>query len=201
METESHQRNRQNIKIPIWVVAVVVIAVVLGFFIGVPAIQQRDQQPEVITVSTLQEIINVSKLSTYTAVYNGITQVMNEKKPEETDYYVSYEAKVYAGIDFEKIQINVDHDAKIIYVKIPEADITKIDVDIASMDFIFYNNKANASTVSEAAYKACEADAQKESKQQKAIYELARQNACNVLTALINPIVEQVDDEYNLSVA
>ena len=80
-------------------------------------------------------------------------------------------------------------------------EITKVDVDIASMDFIFYDNKANASTVSQTAYKACEADAQQESASQEAIYKLARQNACNVLTALINPIVEQMDAEFRLSIA
>ena len=36
-----------------------------------------------ITESTLREIINVSELSTYTAVYNGIAKVPNPDKPEE----------------------------------------------------------------------------------------------------------------------
>ena len=43
-----------------------------------------------------------------------------------------------------------------------------------------------------------EADVQKESEQQNAIYELAKQNAVNVLTALINPIVEQLGTEYSI---
>lgn len=193
-------KNKWNLKIPVWAVAAVAIAVVFCLVVGVPVIQQGNTGPEVITTSTLQEIIGVSELSTYTAVYNGIAQVMNEKDPEDIDYYVSYEAKVYAGIDFEAINFRVDNDAKIIYMELPEVAITKVDVDIASMDFMFYDNKANASTVSQAAYKACEADAQQESASQQAIYELARQNACNVLTALIDPIVEQLDDGFRLSV-
>ncbi|EDM97676.1 putative ATP synthase F1, epsilon subunit [Pseudoflavonifractor capillosus ATCC 29799] len=201
MEVESNQKNKRNIKVPVWTAAVAVIAIILVFVVGLPVIQQGKAEAEVITIATLQEIINVSELSTYTAVYNGIAQVVNEKNPEEIDYYVSYEAKVYAGIDFEEIEFSVDNDAKIIYVKLPEVEITKVDVDIASMDFIFYDNKANASTVSQTAYKACEADAQQESASQEAIYKLARQNACNVLTALINPIVEQMDAEFRLSIA
>lgn len=197
MEVESSQKN---IKITVWAAAAVVIVILIGLAFGLPMIQREDTEPEVITVSTLQEIVNVSELSTYTAVYNGIAQVMDEKDPEDIDYYVSYEAKVYAGIDFEAIQIRVDNDAKMIYVELPEVDITKIDVDIASMDFIFYDQKANTSTVSETAYKACEADAQQESASRNAIYELARQNACNMLTALIDPIVEQMDAEFQLSV-
>lgn len=199
METENNLENKRKIKIPVWAVAVVVVAMILGFGVGLPIIQKANAKPEIITVATLQEIVNVSELSTYTAVYNGIAQVMDEKNPENTDYYVSYEAKVYAGIDFEKIQFNVDPDAKMIYMELPEVEITRVDVDISSMDFIFYDNKSNVSTVSQAAYKACEADAQQESETQKAIYELAKQNACNVLTALIDPIVEQVDAEFRLS--
>ena len=198
---EEKQPIRLNLRIPRWVWIVLAIAVIAGIFGTVSAGKRSKQPPEVITVSTLQEIVNVSELSTYTAVYNGIAQVMNEAEPEQTDYYISYEAKVYAGIDFEAIQISVDDEAKMIYVKLPEVTITKVDVDIASMDFIFYNNSANTSTVSQAAYKACEADAQRESAKQEDIYELARQNARNVLTALIDPLVEQVDAEYGLSVS
>ena len=84
------------------------------------------------------------------------------------------------------------------HVDIPQIRITDSNVDITSLDFIFYNDKANASTVTQEAFKACEADVQKESEQQNAIYELAKQNAVNVLTALINPIVEQLGTEYTL---
>ena len=126
---------------------------------------------------------------------------MNGENPEETDYYVSYEAKVYAGVDFEAIGITVDDEAKTIRVEIPAVSITDVIVDIASMDFIFYNDAANTSTVSEAAYRACEEDAERESQRQEAIYELARQNAGNVLRALIEPIVDQMDGAYTLTVA
>ena len=84
------------------------------------------------------------------------------------------------------------------FVDIPHFRITDSNVYITSLDFIFYNDKANASTVTQEAFKACEADVQKESEQQNAIYELAKQNAVNVLTALINPIVEQLGTEYTL---
>lgn len=157
-------------------------------------------EPEVITVSTLEKIINVSELSTFTAVYNGIAQVMNEKKPNETDYYVSYDARVDAGIDFEKIVITVNNDEKTINIDIPKVYITDVNVDISSLDFIFYNKKANTSTVTQEAFKACEDDVRAESEHQDAIFELAQQNAKNVLIALTKPIVEQLDAEYTLVV-
>lgn len=47
---------------------------------------------------TLERIIDVSELSTFTVIYNGIAQVANEKKLELIDYY-AYVATVNAGID------------------------------------------------------------------------------------------------------
>ena len=197
MATAYRHGSRLKIKIFVWLLIILAAGAVLSFSL-LPKLQRPGQQAEVITVSTLQEIVSVSRLSTYTAVYNGVAQVMNQENPDETDYYVSYEAKVYAGIDFSEVQFRVDEKKKVIYVDLPQVDITKIDVDIASMDFIFYNDKANAATVSQTAYTACEADARRESEKLEDIYLLARQNAGNVLTALIRPIVEQMDPEFSL---
>lgn len=186
--------------LPIILIGVAVVLCIV-LFICFGSANNAKEEPEVITVATLEKIINVSELSTFTAVYNGIATVNNEKKPEKVDYYVSYEARVEAGIDFEKIEIAVDNEAKTITIKIPEVYITEINVDIASLDFIFINDKANTSTVSQQAFKACEADVQAESEQQTAIYELAKQNAVNILTALTKPIVEQLDAAYELKIS
>ena len=161
----------------------------------------KEKETKVITVSTLEKIINVSELSTFTAVYNGIATVNNEKKVDKIEYYVSYDAKVEAGIDFTKLDIEVDNGGKIITIKIPEIYITEINVDVSSLDFIFINDKANTSTVSEQAFKACEDDVKEESEKQTAIYDLARQNAINILTALTKPVIEQLDEEYELIIS
>lgn len=184
-------------------IVLIVVAVVgcIALFLFFRSAREKQKQPEVITVATLEKIINVSELSTFTAVYNGIAKVNNEQNPEKVDYYVSYEARVKAGFDLDKIKITVDNEAKTINIKIPGIYITDSTVDIGSLDFIFINDKANASTVSEQAFKACEADVKAESKQQKAIYELARQSAINILTALTKPIVEQLDAEYTLTIS
>jgi len=162
--------------------------------------RDKEENTQIITVSTLEKIIKVSELSTFTAVYNGIAEVKNDKNPEETDYFVSYEARVNAGIDFDKIAITVDDDAKTIKVDIPDAYITDINVDISSLDFIFYNKKANKSTITQEAFRACEADVQEESEKQDSILKLAQQNAVNVIKALVNPIIEQLDANYTLVV-
>ena len=192
----------KNYSIPFWGLGLLVLAIVVlvVVFIVVPTAQNDKKQAEIVTVSTLQEIINVSELSTFTAVYNGIAQVMNADDPELVDYYVSYEAKVNAGIDFEEIYIDVDEDTFTVHITVPPVTLTDVNVDISSLDFIFYNEKANTSTVTEEAFKACEADVEKESQEQEAIYELAEQNAKNVLTALVRPIIDQSETEYSLVV-
>ena len=192
----------KNYSIPFWGLGMLVLAIVVLVvaFIVVPTSQNDNKQAEIVTVSTLQEIINVSELSTFTAVYNGIAQVMNADDPESVDYYVSYEAKVNAGIDFEDIDVDVDEDTFTVHITVPPVTLTDVNVDISSLDFIFYNEKANTSTVTEEAFKACEADVEKESQEQAAIYELAEQNAKNVLTALVRPIIDQSETEYSLVV-
>ena len=125
---------------------------------------------------------------------------MNEKKPEKVDYYVAYEAKVKAGIDFEQVEVSVDNKEKIITVTLPEVQINDVNVDIASLDFIFESDKADTDTVSQEAYKACVEDVTNESSNEDAIYELAGQNARNVIEALISPFVNQLDEEYQLEI-
>lgn len=179
----------------IGIAVLIAVALMFGIYLLKPA---PDKPPEIITVSTLERIINVSELSTFTSVYNGIAEVKNEKKPEKTDYYVSYEAKVNAAIDFDKVEFTVDAANKKIEVDIPDVYITEPTVDIASLDFIFYNKKANVPSVTQQAYKACEADVKAEAENTSVIIELAQENAEDVIEALIKPFAEQM--EYSVTI-
>jgi hypothetical protein len=179
---------------------ILVLIVGIGILVKSRLLGRQENTEEIITISTLEKIVNISELSTFQAVYNGIAKVMNEKNPDQLDYYVSYEAKVYAGLDIEKVKITKDEDIKKITVTIPEIKISDINVDEASLDYIFLNKKANTSTVSEQAYKACKEDAAEESTKEAAIYELADQNARNIIEALINPFIGQLDSEYELEI-
>lgn len=160
----------------------------------------RKSEPEILRISTLQKIINVSELSTFQVIYNGVAEVMNKEDASEVDYYVSYMSKVNAGIEFDKVEIDVSHDTKTIIVTIPQTEITDINVDITTLDYLFYNDKANNETVSQEAYKACIEDVKNESAGKKDIYELAEENAKNILKALITPFVEQLDSDYILEI-
>lgn len=160
----------------------------------------KKQKVEVIATSTLQKIISVNELSTFQVVYNGIAEVLNQRDIDKVDYYVSYMSRVNAGIDFGQVKIDVNHDNKIITATIPEIKIMDINVDITSLDYFFYNKKANNETVSQEAYKSCLEDVKKEVSEKEDIYELAEENAKNILKALISPFVEQLDSNYILEI-
>lgn len=199
VEAGRHPFAKLLVKPKVLVIAAVVILVAIAAVAVLLQTSGREEpQPQVFNKSTLERIINVSELSTFTAVYNGIARVANEKKPEKIDYYVSYEATVNAGIDFQKVEISMDEEQKTITLKVPEAHITNQSVEMSSLEFIFLNKKADKPGVTEVAYKACEEDVRQESEQQTAICELAKQNAENVLKALTKPVVDQLGDGYQL---
>lgn len=181
-------------------VIILIILVVAGLVgtLTIIKVNNSKKEAEIITTATLEKIINVSELSTFEAVYNGIAVVKNPEKEDSVDYYVSYKAKVQAGIDFERVEISIDDEKKQIVVKIPAINLGEPMVDIASMDYIFENKKANTETVSEQAYKACIEDAKNESEKEEAIFTLAKQNAENIIRALINPFIEDMEDPYEL---
>lgn len=199
MEEKENPKSKR-IKFKHMAVLFVIIAVIITALMIKIKIFNKKSEPTIISKATLEKVINVSDLSTFEAIYNGVAAVANEENPEKIDYYVSYEAKVKAGIDFELVEVEVNETDKVITVTLPEVKITDVDVDIASLDYIFMNNKANTQTVSEQAYKKCIKDVTKESNSTDEIYESARQNARNIVEALISPFVEQLDSEYKLEI-
>lgn len=188
--------------IAVIVIAAIAISLILAFFLLKKPNESSEQSPppEIITQARIENIIDVDRLATFEAIYNGIASVQNPKKPEETDYHVSYEATVKAGINFEDVEINVDNEKKIINISLPPVEINDINVDITSFDYIFINEDANTSTVSEQAYKKCIEDVENESGSEKEIYTIAEENAKNIIEALIVPFVQQLDNEYKIEI-
>lgn len=188
--------SKKSLVILICCFIVVILIITIILFVN----KNGRKKLEIITKSNLEKIINVSDLSTLEAVYNGIAKVTNNEEPDEVDYYVSYDAKIKAGIDFQQVDINLDNEKKVIKVKIPEIKINDINVDIASLDYIFMNDKANTETVSEQAYGKCIEDVTSEVNTEDAIYELAKENTQNIIEALIKPFINQLDEEYKLEI-
>ncbi len=170
--------------------------VVIGY-----KIWEREQiKAEITAISTIEKMIDISELYTFQAVYNGIAEVENKNKADKIDYYVSYEAKLQAGFDFEELKVEVDNKNEIIRITIPEISIMHVNVDYASMEFMFQNDKTNKSAVTGEAYNVCIDDATNESAKIDPIFKLAEENARNVITALVNPFINQMDRKYKLDI-
>jgi len=198
MSQENDKKKNSSKKISILVISIVVVAIIGT--LSIKTILPSKDKVEYITTSSLEKIVDISELNTFQAVYNGIATVMNEKKTDEVDFYVSYEAKVSAGFDFDELVIVKDNEMKKITVTIPTIEIKDVNVDIASLDFMFQNEKADKSSVSDIALDACIEDVTEESSQEDEIYELAQQNAENIIEALLKPFIEQFNSEYTLEI-
>ena len=135
-----------------WKPLIIVVAVVVIILaaLGITGMMgSKSKEPQIITTSSLYKIVNVSKLSTYQCVYNAICAVKDEEG--NVSYYISYEAKVNAGIAFDKIRIDVNEEQKTVDISIPETEITGVNVDIASLDYMFVDSKLDQSKMSEKA--------------------------------------------------
>ena len=177
---------------------ILLLVVLLGIgFVGAKVLGKDEGKMEIVTLSDLQKIIDISEFHTFQAVYNGIAEVKNEKDTEITDYYVSYNAKVNAGFDFSELIIE-QKEERILEIQIPEITIQDVIVDMGSLDYIFLNKKVNKSGVSDKAYDACIADVTLESSQEDSILELAQMNAENTMKAIMTPFL--INTEYQLEV-
>lgn len=153
----------------------------------------------VITVSQLQEILEISELSTAEYSYNSIARAY-DADGEKIRYYVYYEGTVKAGIDFSKIDILVDDQNHRIALLLPEAEIMITSVDINSLDYMFEKKKYETETISQEAYTLCNEDLKQKIANEEQFLEMAKDNAANCVKALIEPWVEQVNDEYVVTI-
>lgn len=113
---------------------------------------------------------------------------------------MAYDGTVTAGIDFSKIDINIDEETETITLILPESEILNTTVDFGSMDYIFKNGKDESETVSQETYELCRADLAERATKEENLLTLARENAVTAVEALVDPWVQQLDEEYKVNV-
>ena len=146
----------------------------------------------------MEKVVKNSSLSTYEVVYNGVTTVYNEKKPEDVDYHVSYTATIKAGFDFKEIKVKKDEENHEIIFSLPPVELYEPKVKIEELDYIVVNKKIKTETISADAYKICKADAEKRAKSQEAIYKYARENGERLIKGLAAPFLDKMEEEYTI---
>lgn len=183
----------------LFVLIVIVIAVFIIQNKPYESFMKGDEpKEEIISIITLEKILQRSDLNTFLAYYNGVAKVMNEVESSEVDFYVSYRAKVLAGFDISDLKISMNDETKIIVVSIPEIQINDVNVDAGTLDYMFVNDKANNNMVSKRGYDASIKDVTKESQKASSIFDLAEENAKNIVKALLTPFVEDLDEDYEI---
>ncbi len=200
--------KRDVVKLLKWfvILAVVVIVVVVGYKLA-KQLGWFGLKPKIettiLTSSQLEEVLQIDDLSVCAITYNGVAEVPQKNHPTKVAYYVSYEAEVKASINMADIDVQIDENVaegqtKKIVVTLPQLQVKQINVDMASLDYMFVKKSANTADVSEEAYAACIADAGSECRENDMFLQMAKENCENTVKALLMPIIENQDETYEL---
>lgn len=155
---------------------------------------------EVKTISEgeIREVFEISELQTADYIYNAITEVYDEDG-KNIKYYVAYEGKVTAGIDFSGIGIEISED-NVINISVPDVLIQDAIVTAGTMEYIFEKEKYNNENVFKEAYDICQKDLNARVEDDTKLLDMAKENARQVVEALIVPWVQQIDSKYVINI-
>lgn len=136
----------------------------------------------IITSSTLMEVVDIAELSTAKFYYNGIAEV---KDGDKVKCYVRYDSEVTAGIEMKDITYDIDYDNKIIKPKLPKVRI--IDNTLVGKQYILPEN-SDVDMVE--IRKICKADSKKESEEASELFAVAEENLKYVVEGLLQPLTQ-----------
>ena len=140
---------------------------------------------QIITSSTLERLVNISKLSTAEFVYNGIADKINDDG--STAYHVYYASSVRASIDMGDIDFDIDEEARTVTPILPDIVIDDPVLDETSLELMPRNPNSSLPEL----ISLCKQDALTEVKSDGQIYETAQENLRSTIEALLNPLLEQ----------
>ena len=179
----------------LFVGGIIIIILIIGFMKA-----HNENKLTITTKSSLEKIMEINKLSTIEYTYNAIvTKYKNDEvKEDNVEYYVAYNGKVTAGIDFNEINIDVDYKEKKIYVTLPNVEIHETNVDMGTLDYIHEKNVPEKDSISQEAYKLCKNDLRERAQNETELLSNAEENAKSAIEALLKPWVESVDKEFQI---
>lgn len=192
---EVFKKANGNIKLLVQIGALCLLLSVVGVIL----VSNKDAKLEIISESSLKEIIEIEELATLEYFYNSIAQV-TEEDVEKVKYHVAYEGTIRYGINFEGITISIDEQNKIINIVVPEVNLIDSEVNIETLDFIFEKDKYEIETVVMEAKSICETDLENKASQNADLKKMAKENAIDTINALICPWIDQIAEEYKVVV-
>lgn len=153
---------------------------------------------EITSHAVMEKLLDVQDLATMKTTYQGVTSVTNPSNLNDVYYYISYEGEITGGVDFNAIDMDLNHDNKTLTISLPPSKITGTNVDISSLDYLFLNEKYNNETVAATALQTCVDDLTVEAMSLRALLEMSSENAENTVLALTMPFMESLGDDYSL---
>ena len=183
-------------RLPKIIISIATLAVITVIILAV--FSSNKSSLTTISKASLEEILEISELSTVEYTYNAVA---TKKDSDKNDmYYVAYEGTVFAGIDFNRISIDVLDDTKDIIISIPNVEIQDVSVKLETMDYIFTKDKYEKENITQEAHKLCLNDLKMRVVEDKLLINTAKENAITSVEALFRPWVNSINDSYTLIV-
>ena len=178
-----------------WIIIAIIVVIVVG---GIILFAKPKGTTTFSASVLLEDIVEISELSTVTYTYNGVATAYDEDGNEK--YYVGYEGTVDIGFDLKDIKIENDKSEKIVRITIPELKIQNINANIGKAEYIFVNQKYNTETVISEANQVAKNDLEAKAKEDEKMFTIARENAISTIEAWSEPILSQLPDGYKIVV-
>ena len=203
-------------------IAVVFITIVAVVIFGsaadaapAPAAQVQQAPEKEVVVQKLEKIVEVEREVTVETLEDGVrdmgllitqeyyfTDAVSQSKVKtlfniplgftETSYVATYDGVVTAGLDFTKIRVELDSEAKTVTVRMPGAEIQNVDIDPNS--FVLYSEKngiGNPLSVSEYNGSLVELENKARTRaEERGLIEQADENAKRIVRSLIGGLLD-----------
>ena len=163
------------------------------------AVTGEEGKVTTITKASLEKVFEINELSTADYIYNAVARAYGEDGAS-VKYYVAYEGKVKAGIDFGKLDISIHEEEKHITIKLPHIEFQEQTVDPGTLKYIFKDRDSQREDIHQEAFELCEKDLKERLLQEKDLKEQAKKNAQAVVQGLVEPWVKQIDSAYSITV-
>ena len=139
--------------------------------------------------SRLIKMVDIGELSVSNIIFNGIVDMYSDNDFEKTNVicHVSYESTVKIGIDIEKIEFDIDTEAKQLRVILPEIMLQSPVIDVASLQFMPANPNIDIQDI----ISACRNDALDRAEKADVLSHTAENNLRSIIEALTLPLLEE----------
>lgn len=153
--------------------------------------------------STLEKVVEKSDLETVTITYNVIAKKCKDEENcdkksnniSDFQYVVSCKGSIVAGIDFQKIKVDVDEKDKKVIVKVPDATIID-EPNIHSIKFL-NGNELSASELPNAR-KLCQETVKEKSELDQKLIPAAKEQSRVVLEEFYDQWIKAYDSSYHV---